>query len=101
MRILMQFTIPHEPFNTYVREGIAGEKIGRVIEALNPEAAYFSEFDGHRGGIFIVNVRNSSDVPALSEPLFLTFNADVRLQVCMTPDDLGKSGLDRMGEDWS
>lgn len=101
MRVLIQFTIPHEPFNTLVREGVVGQKIGRILETLKPEAAYFTEYEGHRGGMFVVDIKNPSDLPRVCEPLFLTFNADVRTKVCMTPEDLGAAKLDKLGRDWS
>jgi len=33
--------------------------------------------------------------------LFLTFNADAKLRIAMTPDDLKKSGLDSIGKKWA
>jgi hypothetical protein len=38
MRILLDITVPLEPFNTYVRDGTAGQKLGRIIDELKPEA---------------------------------------------------------------
>ena len=35
------------------------------------------------------------------EPWFLAFNADVEFHVVMTPDDLGRAGLDALGKKWS
>jgi hypothetical protein len=49
MKMLLTVTIPHEPFNTLVRQKKAGEVIGRILEEIKPEAAYFTEFDGTRG----------------------------------------------------
>ena len=37
MRILMNVRIPHEPFNTLVKEGKAGEIIHKIIKELKPE----------------------------------------------------------------
>ena len=31
MRFLMQFKIPHEPFNKLVREGAVSAKLGRIM----------------------------------------------------------------------
>jgi len=42
MRMMLTATIPHEPFNTLVRENKAGAIIGRILEELKPEAAYFT-----------------------------------------------------------
>ena len=49
----------------------------------------------------IINVEDPSKVPAFAEPWFLTFNADVRFHIAMTPEDLGRAGLDALGKKWS
>lgn len=100
MRMLMHVQFPLEPFNTAVRDGTAGEKIQRILEAIKPEAAYFSEQDGKRGATLVVNVNSPSDVPALAEPFFLTFNAAVEFRIAMTPEDLASAGLDKLGKQW-
>ena len=68
MRMLLHVEFPLEPFNSLVRNGTAGQKIQKVLEAIKPEAAYFTEFDGKRGGTLVVNVNSPSDVPAMAEP---------------------------------
>jgi hypothetical protein len=68
MRMLLDVKIPHETFNAAVRDGSAGEKLKRILEATKPEAVYFTERDGHRGGILIVNLDDPSKIPALVEP---------------------------------
>ena len=70
------------------------------MEALQPEAAYFSERHGQRGALLVVNVESPSDVPRLAEPWFLTFEAEVEFRVCMSPEDLGRAGLDELGRHW-
>ena len=101
MRMLLHVKLPHEPFNTAVKDGTAGKKIRRVLDELKPEAVYFTEYQGRRGAIMIVNVDNPSKVPAFSEPWFLTFNADCEFHIVMTPEDLAKAGLDELGKKWS
>lgn len=101
MRILLNVTFPHEPFNTLVREGLAGETIGRILDELKPEAAYFTERGGHRSAILILNLADPSKVPSLAEPWFLTFNADCEFKVVMTPDDLARADLDNIGRKWT
>jgi hypothetical protein len=100
MKMLLTVECPIEPFNRLVREGKAGPILGRILEDLKPEATYFTEQDGKRGCILVVNVANSSDVPRFAEPFFLNFNADCRFRILMTPDDLMKSGLEELGKKW-
>lgn len=100
MRMLMLVKLPLEPFNTAVRNGTAATRMKQILDAIKPEAAYFSELEGHRGGILVVDLASPSDVPRLAEPWFLTFNAEVEFRIAMTPEDLGKSGLEKLGKTW-
>ncbi len=101
MKMLMHVKIPHEEFNAAVRDGSVGQKMNRILEETKPEAVYFTEYDGERGAIMIVDVKEPSKVPAYSEPWFLLFNADVEFHIVMTPDDLGRAGLDTLGKKWA
>lgn len=100
MKMLLTVEFPHEPFNSLVRAGKVGEIIGRILESIKPEAAYFTENDGKRGGIFVINVQDPSDVPAFAEPFFLNFQANCRFRLVMTPQDLQKAGLEELGKTW-
>ena len=101
MRMLLQVRFPHKEFNEAVRNGTAGSKLNRILEETKPEAVYFTEINGHRGAIMIVNLEDPSRVPVLAEPWFLTFSADVEIRAVMTPDDLKRAGLDALGKKWS
>jgi hypothetical protein len=100
MKMLLSVEIPHEPFNSLARSGKTGEIIGRILESIKPEMAYFTEQDGTRGGIFVVDVKASSDVPAICEPFFLHFKANCKLRIAMSPEDLQKAGLEELGKKW-
>jgi len=100
MKMLLTVEFPLEPFNSHVRSGEAGEIIGRILETIKPESAYFTEQDGMRGGVFVVDVRTPSDVPTICEPLFLNFLANCQLRILMSPDDLQKAGLEELGKKW-
>jgi len=101
MRIMMTAKMPHAEFNAAVRDGSAGAKLTRILDALKPESAYFTERDGQRCAVLVVEVADSSGIPALSEPWFLMFKADVQFGVAMTPEDLGKAGLEKLGKQWA
>jgi hypothetical protein len=101
MRMLLHVKIPHEAFNAAVRDGSIGGKMKQILEETRPEAVYFTEYDGRRGAIMIINVENPSEVPKFSEPWFLLFNADVQFHIAMTPEDLGRAGLEKLGKKWS
>jgi hypothetical protein len=101
MRMLMQIQLPLEPFNSAVRDGSAGPKMQKILEAIKPEAVYFSEQDGHRGGVLVVNVKDPSEIPFLAEPWFLLFNASVEFRIAMTPEDLARADLEGLGRRWA
>ena len=100
MRMTIDFNLPLEPFNTLVRNGTAGQKIQQILEDIKPEAVYFSERNGQRGGILIVDVADPSKVPSIAEPFFLTFNASVEFHIVMAPEELAQAGLDELGKKW-
>ena len=100
MRILLQISFPLEPFNSAIRDGTAGQKLGRIIDEIKPEAIYFTEQRGGRGAVVIVDVPDPSKFPAVAEPWFLTFNASIEFRIVMTADDLQKAGLDEIGKKW-
>jgi hypothetical protein len=91
MRMLLNVKFPHEEFNRAVRDGSIG----------NPEAVYFTERNGQRGAILIIDLIDPSKIPAFAEPWFLTFNADVEFHIVMTPEDLQKGGLEQLGKKWA
>jgi hypothetical protein len=101
MRMLLNVKIPHAEFNKAVRDGSVGNKIRRILEDAKPEAVYFTEQDGYRGAILIIDLANPSQVPAYAEPWFLNFNATVEFHVVMSPDDLQRADLEEMGKKWS
>lgn len=101
MRMLIHAKFPHEPFNTLVRSGKAGDVIQKVLAEIKPEAVYFTEYGGRRGSIFIVDISDASKIPSIAEPLFLNFNADVEFHPVMVPDELARAGLDQIGKKWS
>ncbi len=101
MQMLLKVKFPVDPFNAAVRDGSVGKKIQSILEDTRPEAVYFTEIDGHRGVIMIVNLEDPSKVPALAEPWFLQFNAECSFHIIMTPEVLAKAGLDALGKKWA
>ena len=101
MRVMLNVRFPHQPFNAAVKDGTAGPKMSRILEAIKPEAVYFTEQNGQRSAVVIADLPNASKVPALAEPWFLVFEATVEFRIIMSPEDLKKGGLDALGKKWS
>lgn len=100
MRMLVNVTFPIEPFNSRVKDGTVGDIIGRVIDDIKPQSIYFSEVDGNRGAVMIMDVSDASGIPAIAEPWFLNFEAECEFRIAMTPDDLMKSNLAHLADKW-
>ncbi|MBD9561659.1 MULTISPECIES: panthothenate synthetase [Pseudomonas] len=100
MKMLLMVEFPHEPFNALVRSGKVGEIMNRVLETIKPEATYFTEQDGMRSGIFLIDVEDPSEIPGYAEPFFLNFQANCKFRVVMSAQNLQDAGLEELGKAW-
>jgi hypothetical protein len=71
-----------------------GKKIQAILEEQQPEAAYFVAHNGRRTGLLFLDLKEPSQIPAIAEPWFLAFNADIEATPAMSPEDLQKAGPD-------
>jgi len=93
MRMLLRVSIPVETGNAAAKAGTLGSTVEQILAGLKPEAAYFyADDDGQRSGAIVFDMQDSSEIPAISEPWFLAFNAKVSLRPIMNPQDLAKAG---------
>jgi hypothetical protein len=92
MRFMITCRIPMEAGNAAIKDGSLPQTIQSIMEDLKPEAAYFAEIEGARGGYFVVDMDDASQIPAITEPLFLGMGATVQMTPVMTPEDLQKAG---------
>ena len=91
MRCLLKVSMPTEIANQHVIDGSLGKTIESILSEINPVAAYFAEDRGIRTGYIFCNVKEESDIPAIAEPWFLAFNAQVEFRPAMTVADLKKA----------
>src|SRR5436309_10927769 len=84
MKFIVEASFPHEPFNTYIRKGEIGEKIGDVLGAIKPEVAYFTDNGVGRGVFMVVDLPDLSQVPHVTEPLMLAFDASVHYRIAIS-----------------
>ena len=101
MRMMFNISIPAESFNRLAREGTVGQKIGMILEETKPESIYFTGNRYGRGAVAVFDVRDSSDIPRIAEPWFLTFNAQIEYGPAITPEDLMKAGLEEIVKKWA
>src|SRR3712207_9417036 len=92
MRILLRCSFDPEKTDALIKEGHLGETMAPILEDLQPEAAYFTDVDGTRGGYLVINMEDASQIPAMTEPLLLGLGATIQMQPVMTPEDLQEIG---------
>lgn len=95
MKFIIEVSFPLEPFNSYVRKGTAGAKLGEIFGTIKPEVCYLTDSGIGRGAIMIVELENASQAPHITEPLMVNFDASVHYRVAMSPDDLQAAGLEK------
>jgi hypothetical protein len=90
MRVMIKFALPVESSNTAIRTGKLEKVMHQIVEDLKPEAAYFFPTGGERGGFFIVEMQDSSQIADMAERFFFGLNAKVELVPVMSAADLEK-----------
>lgn len=94
MRMLMKVCMPAEPANKLMKDGMMPKVMQNLMDSLRPECSYFFTENGRRACFMVFELKDSSMIPCLVEPLYLQLNAEVDLMPCMDADDL-KHGLDK------
>ncbi len=78
MRFMITCRIPLEKANELAKAASLHSTIHSIIEGLKPEAAYFSEIEGGRGGYIVVNMDDASQISAIVEPFSLGWERPYR-----------------------
>ena len=91
MRCLLKVSIPVETGNATIGDGTLPKIIESILSELKPEAAYFAEENGKRTGFVVFDLKDTSQIPAVAEPWFLAFNAQVEFHPAMNLEDLKKA----------
>ncbi|HYW39270.1 MAG TPA: hypothetical protein VE957_14240 [Terriglobales bacterium] len=91
MRCLLKVAIPVETGNATIGDGSLPKTIESILADLKPEAAYFAGDNGKRTGFIFFDLKDASQIPAVAEPWFLAFDADVELLPAMNLEDLKKA----------
>jgi hypothetical protein len=95
MRTLIRLEIPAEAGNAAIRDGSLQRTLEKAMEELKPEAAYFGEMNGNRGGFLVIDLADVSDMPRVAERFFM-LGATVEMCPAMTAQDVAV-GLEKLG----
>lgn len=92
MRFLCKARLDIETANDLARDGKLGSTIQSIMEDIQPEVAYFVADDGQRTAVFVVDMDDASQIPAIAEPWFLAFDAEFEALPAMLAEDLERAG---------
>jgi hypothetical protein len=92
MRMMLKILVPTEAGNDAVKDGSLARLFADTIRKLNAEASYFVAQDGLRCALIFFDMKDSAELPAIAEPLFMGVNAEIEVVPAMNADDL-KKGL--------
>lgn len=93
MRMALNASLPVEKGNALIQAGTMGQLIERIVGELKPEAAYFFLDDqGRRSAFIVFDMQEASQLPAVVEPWFLAYGAEVSVRPVMNAQDLASAG---------
>jgi hypothetical protein len=95
MRTMMKVTIPVENGNKAIKDGSLPKLVQSLGEANKLEASYFYTETGRRTMLFVLDMKDASQIPPLAESFFMNLNAEVQFFPVMNAEDL-KSGLEKV-----
>jgi hypothetical protein len=93
MRMLLKVQMEVEAANRAIRDGSWAQTMERVMQELQPEAAYFTALDGKRTGLIVFDLKEPSQIPSIAEPFFGAVNASIEFVPVMTIEDV-QTGLE-------
>lgn len=94
MLIMLEARFPVDCANELAKTGKLGKTIQAILDEQKPKSVYFLDRDGDRTAILVVEVKDGSQIPALTEPWMQALEASIELHPVMTADDLAKAEAD-------
>ncbi|MDX2938976.1 DUF3303 family protein [Streptomyces ipomoeae] len=87
MRMMLKARMDTQMSNQVTAGGAMPKSVKSVIEQLKPEAAYFTP-EGGRTMFLVFDMQDSSQLPAIADPLFQEMGAEVTFEPVMNFDEL-------------
>jgi hypothetical protein len=67
------------------------QEAATYISGLKPEAVYFTEINGEKAIIMVLNIESAGMIDVVVDSLSLKFSAKVQIRSALTFDDLKKA----------
>lgn len=93
MRVMLTAKMDCEAANRAIKDGSLPKIMGALFEAIKPESVYFGTHEGQRTAFIVFDMKDSSMLPTVAEPLFMGLGASLSVQPVMNQDEL-KKGLE-------
>ncbi len=97
MRMMMKVKVDTEAGSRAIQDGSIASALQEVFASLQPEATYFGPEDGMRTAWIVFDLKDPSQLPSITEPLFRQLKATVEMFPVMNQEDLQK-GLQQLAE---
>jgi hypothetical protein len=88
--MMMRILVDTDAGNCAIKDGSMEQIVAESLKRLKPEAAYFYPEDGMRAGLVVFDLKDASELPPLTEPLFQELGAKIWFTPVMSADDLQK-----------
>jgi hypothetical protein len=96
MRTMLKAKFDTEAASRAIQDGSLPKLLQDILAQLQPEAAYFGPESGVRTAFIVFEMRESSQLPVITEPLFSKLKATVEVFPVMNQDDVQR-GLQQLG----
>ncbi len=90
MRMMMKVQMDTEATSRSLEDGSGPQLLQETLERLQPEAAYFGAENGVRTAFIVFDLQDPSQLPTISEPLFMKLKANIQMFPVMDREDLQK-----------
>ncbi len=90
MRMMMKVKMDTEAGSRAIESGEMPKLLAQMMERLQPEAAFFGPEGGVRTAFIVFDLKDPSDLPSISEPLFSAAKAKIEMFPVMDRADLQK-----------
>jgi hypothetical protein len=86
--MLLTVQIPVEKGNQAIRDGAMPKIIQDFMTQNKPESAYFTVTNGERTAFFVLDISDSSAMPAIGEPMYMSLGAKLEFRPVMNVEEL-------------